>query len=297
MTLTVAITGASGFIGSALAGHLRARGDTVVEFVRRAPVGPQERQWSTSVELGSDALDGVDAVVHLAGAGVGDRRWSPDYKRQILASRVDGTTRMADAIADSGRQIRLVSGSAVGYYGDRGDEVLTETSRPGAGFLSEVVQAWELATSRASEAGSPVAHARTGLVMGPGGGAFARILALTRLGLGGPLGRGRQYWPWVTLHDEVRALTWLVDHPEVTGPVNVVGPDPLPQAEVAKAIAAALGRPAIVPAPSFALRIAVGEFASDILASQRVMPEVLRSSGFVHDHATIESASEYLVAP
>lgn len=288
----IVVTGASGLIGTALTAHLRARGDEVVRLVRRAPTAPDEAQWDPRAgALHPDALDGAGAVVHLAGAGVGDKRWTPGYKQLILASRVDGTTTVAEAIAGSGRPIRLVSASAVGYYGsDRGEEILTEGSARGTGFLADVVAAWETATADAAQAGSPVALARTGLVMAPGAGAFQPLLRLGRLGLGGPLGSGRQFWPWVTLHDEVRALAFLVDHPEITGPVNLVGPDPLPQRQIAAEIGRQLGRPAILPAPAAALYLAVGEFAGDILGSQRVTPQVLLTAGFAHDHPDLTSA-------
>ncbi|MFZ1286685.1 MAG: TIGR01777 family oxidoreductase, partial [Candidatus Phosphoribacter sp.] len=237
MAQRIAVTGASGLIGSALTAHLTQRGDDVVRLMRQAPSSPQERQWSPEPGgLDPLTLADVDAVVHLAGAGVGDKRWSGAYKELILRSRIEGTRAVSQAIAASGRPIRLVTASAIGFYGDRGQEVLTESSEPGSGFLAEVVRAWEGATVQAVDAGSPVAHARFGLVMAPGGGAFERILTLTRFGLGGPLGRGRQYWSWITLHDVVHALGHLIDRPELVGPANVVGPDPRPQRVVARAL-------------------------------------------------------------
>jgi uncharacterized protein (TIGR01777 family) len=297
----IAITGASGFIGGALTAYLSARGDQVVRLVRRPARSADEISWDPAEgRLDPAALADVDAVVHLAGAGVGDHRWTPAYKDLVLRSRIDGTrtvaSALAAAIATTGRPIRLVSASAVGFYGDRGDEILTEASGPGTGFLAQVVGAWEGATEAAVRAGSPVAFARSGLVMGPHGGAFARMLTLGRLGLGGPLGSGRQYWPWVTLPDTVRAFAFLLDHPHVVGPVNVVGPDPRPQREVARALGAALGRPTVLPAPAFALRIVLGEFADDVLASQRVQPGVLTEAGFAHEHATLAEAVGWLVS-
>jgi uncharacterized protein (TIGR01777 family) len=225
---------------------------------------------------------------------VGDHRWTPAYKHEILASRVDGTATIATALANLGEPIALVSGSAIGAYGDRGDLILTEDSGPGQGFLADVVRSWESATGPAQEAGLRVVHARTGLVLTPKGGAMERVLRLARFGLAGPLGSGQQYWSWITLHDEVRALAHLIDQ-DLSGPVNLVSVQPLRQAEIMKALGAVLGRPAVLPAPALALKVILGEFASDILGSQRALPSVLTASGFVFDHDTIESAMRWLV--
>ena len=290
----VAITGASGLIGSALSVFLSARGDEVVHLVRREPRARYEIGWDpASRKLSPGDLSGLTAVVHLAGAGVGEHRWTSSYKQEILGSRVNGTATIATALADLGEPIALVSGSAIGAYGDRGDELLTEQSKTGEGFLADVVRAWEAATAPASDAGLRVAHARTGLVLTPDGGAMKRVLPLARLGLGGPLGTGRQYWSWITLQDELRALAHLIDH-DVAGPVNLVSPQPVRQAEVMKALGAQLRRPSILPAPALALKIALGEFAADILASARVVPGVLTDSGFEFEHQTIESAVRWL---
>jgi uncharacterized protein (TIGR01777 family) len=291
----VAITGASGLIGSALSAFLSARGDEVVHLVRRQPRASHEISWNPVTRtLSPGDLTGVTAVVHLAGAGVGDHRWTPAYKHEILVSRVDGTATISAALADLGEPIALVSGSAIGAYGDRGDKILTEDSGPGQGFLADVVRSWESATGPAQDAGLRVVHARTGLVLTPNGGAMERVLRLARFGLAGPLGSGRQYWSWITLHDEVRALAHLIDQ-DLSGPVNLVSVQPLRQAEVMKALGAVLGRPAVLPAPALALKVILGEFASDILGSQRALPSVLTASGFVFDHDTIESAMRWLV--
>jgi len=291
----VAITGASGLIGSALSAFLSARGDEVVHLVRRQPRASHEISWNPVTRtLSPGDLTGVTAVVHLAGAGVGDHRWTPAYKHEILASRVDGTATIATALANLGEPIALVSGSAIGAYGDRGDLILTEDSGPGQGFLADVVRSWESATGPAQEAGLRVVHARTGLVLTPKGGAMERVLRLARFGLAGPLGSGQQYWSWITLHDEVRALAHLIDQ-DLSGPVNLVSVQPLRQAEIMKALGAVLGRPAVLPAPALALKVILGEFASDILGSQRALPSVLTASGFVFDHDTIESAMRWLV--
>ena len=291
----VAITGSSGLIGGALSVFLSARGDEVVHLVRREPRAPYEVSWDPGQrKLNPGVLAGLTAVVHLAGAGVGAHRWTPAYKQEILASRVNGTATIARALAELGEPIALVSGSAIGAYGDRGDEILTEDSQTGQGFLADVVRAWEAATLPAQKAGLRVAHARTGLVLTPVGGAMGRVLPLARFGLAGPLGTGRQYWSWITLHDELRALAHLIDQ-DVVGPVNLVSTQPLRQGEVMKALGAQLRRPAVLPAPALALKVALGEFASDILASARVLPTVLAESGFVFEHDNIHSAMRWLV--
>jgi uncharacterized protein len=293
----IAVTGSSGLIGTALVAALRQRGDEVVRLVRRPPRAADEVQWDPATgHLDPRVLEGVDGVVNLAGAGVGDSRWSPSYKREILASRVDATTAVATAVAAAGHPVRLVSGSAVGYYGDRGDEELTEASPPGSGFLSDVVLAWEAAAQPAVDAGAPVAFIRTGIVLAREGGAMKPLLRLARLGLGGPLGSGRQFMPWITLPDEVGAILLLLDSPEVTGPVNLVGPAPARQREVAQALGRALHRPAVLPAPSVALRVVLGEFAGEVLGGQRIVGHALRDSGYAFAHADLGSAVRWLVA-
>jgi uncharacterized protein (TIGR01777 family) len=291
----VAITGASGLIGSALSAFLSARGDDVKHLVRREPRARYEISWDpASLKLNPGDLSGLTAVVHLAGAGVGEHRWTPSYKQEILDSRVNGTATIATALAKLGEPIALVSGSAIGGYGDRGDEILTEDSETGEGFLADVVRAWEAATAPASDSGLRVAHARTGLVLTPHGGAMKRVLPLARLGLAGPLGTGRQYWSWITLRDELRALAHLIDH-DIVGPVNLVSPQPLRQAEVMKALGEQLSRPALLPAPALALKVYLGEFAADILASAYIRPGVLTATGFEFEHHTIGSAMRWLV--
>lgn len=291
----VAITGASGMIGGALSAFLRARGDTVVHLVRREPRTAYEVGWDPATRrLDPGDLSGVTAVVHLAGAGVGDHRWTSAYKQEILGSRVNGTATIATALADLGEPVALVSGSAIGIYGDRGDEILTEDSPPGKGFLADVVRAWEAATAPAQVAGLRVAHARTGLVLTPDGGAMGPVIPLAKAGLSGPLGNGRQYWSWITLHDELRALTHLIDT-TISGPVNLVSVQPMHQADVMKALGARLGRPALLPTPALALKLALGGLASEILGSARILPSVLTASGFVFEHDTIDSAMGWLV--
>ena len=291
MRQRVAITGSSGLIGSALSAFLRARVDEVVRLVRRPPKEPDEVQWDPAAGVLDPAdLEGVTAAVNLAGAGVGDHRWTPDYQQQILASRVDSTTTLVRALVDLDQPVRLVSGSAVGFFCDRGDEVLTEQSGPGEGFLTEVVLAWEAAADPAREAGLPVAFSRTGLVLAAGGGAMARMVPLARLGINGPLCSGKQWWPWISLRDTVAGLVWLVDHPELTGPVNLVGPQPERQRQVASELGRQLHRPALLPAPAFGIRAVLGGFADEVLTSKRVMPNALQDSGFQHTDTTVRSA-------
>ena len=292
MSQRVAISGASGMIGSALSSYLIARGDDVRHLVRREARTGSEISWDPAQRrLDPESLSDVDVVVHLAGAGVGDRRWSPRYKQEILASRTDGTATVANAVAAHGDRIRLVSASAIGWYGnDRGDEILTEQSPEGTGFLAEVAQAWEASTAAAALAGAPVAMSRTGLVMSRTGGAFEPLVRLGRLGLAGPLGSGRQWWPWITLDDVIRGLVFLVDRRDIAGPVNVVGPDPLRQKQVVEEIGRQLGRPTVLPAPGFALRAVLGEFSGEVTGSQRVVPTRLRDNGFEWVHDSISSA-------
>ncbi|MEP6650000.1 MAG: TIGR01777 family oxidoreductase [Lapillicoccus sp.] len=297
MSQRVAISGASGLIGSALSSYLVARGDDVRHLVRRDARTGSEVSWDPAQRrLDPEALEGVDAVVHLAGAGVAGHRWTPGYKQEILASRTDGTTTVASAVAAHGDRIRLVSASAIGWYGsDRGDEILTEQSPEGTGFLAEVAQAWEASTAPASTAAAPGAMSRTGLVMSRKGGAFEPLVRLGKFGLAGPIASGRQWWAWVTLDDVVRALVFLVDRRDITGPVNVVGPEPLHQKKIVDEIGRQLGRPTVLPAPGFALRAVLGEFSSEVTGSQRVVPTRLRESGFEWVQDSISSAVATIV--
>ncbi|MFN8214804.1 MAG: TIGR01777 family oxidoreductase [Candidatus Nanopelagicales bacterium] len=278
--MRIGITGASGLIGSALTTHLQQQGHETVAFVRREPRSASEISWQPGKDLEPGRLSGLDAIVHLAGAGVGDKRWTDSYKEVIRSSRVDGTQTIARAMAaaDDGPRV-LVSGSAIGYYGDTGDRLTDETGPQGDGFLAGVVRDWEAAAAPAVDAGVRVAFARTGLVVSSDGGAWQRLFPIFRAGLGGKLGSGKQYWSAISLTDEVRALTWLLNN-DVEGPVNLVGPHPVTNAEVTRVMGEVLGRPTILPVPAFALKAVLGEFAEDTLASQRIDPAVLRSNGF-----------------
>lgn len=290
--MKIAVTGASGLIGSALVPHLRARGDEVVRLVRRAATAPDEVSWDPAAgTVDIDALAGTDAVVHLAGAGVGDQRWTDAYKKKILDSRVDSTHTIVRAMIELDPKPRaFVAGSAIGWYGDTGDRKVDESDPAGSGFLADVVRAWEAAASPAADAGIRVTHARTGLVVAKEGGAWARLFPIFRLGLGGKLGSGRQYWSWISLRDEVAALTFLLDNQAMSGPVNLTGPHPATNAEVTAAMGRVLGRPTVFPVPALALKTALGEFSTEILGSARVLPAVLESAGFVWQDPTVESA-------
>ena len=287
--MRIVISGASGLIGSALSRYLQEQGHDVAHLVRRAPRTPREIRWDpVAGTIDVDALVGFDAVVHLAGAGVGDRRWTNAYKREILDSRVKGTSTIAQALASRGDAPRVfVCGSAIGYYGETGDTAVSEDAPRGGGFLADVVVAWEQAAQPAIDAGVRVAFGRTGLVAAKGAGAFGKLLPLFRLGLGGKLASGRQYWSLITLRDEVRAIEYLLTH-DLHGPFNLTGPQPRTNADVTRALGAALHRPALLPVPALALRIAVGEFASDITGSQRVLPKRLQDAGFTFLDESLE---------
>ncbi|WP_265523677.1 TIGR01777 family oxidoreductase [Oerskovia flava] len=295
--MKIVVAGSHGLIGSELLERLRELGHEVHRLVRRPAQIDGELTWDPDAGLlDPRSLEGMDAVVNLAGAGVADQRWTAAYKRTILESRTRTTGLLARTLAglDAPPPVWL-QGSAVGFYGDRGAEVLTETARAGYGFLAHVVRDWEAATAPAEEAGVRVAHLRTGIVLTPDGGALGRLLPLLRLGVGGRLGSGRQYWSWITMRDEVDAIVHLLTA-QVHGPVNLTGPAPAPNAEVTRALAAVLRRPAVLAVPTVALQVVLGELASDILASQRALPHVLEASGYRFHHPDLESAVRWVVS-
>ena len=298
--MDVAVTGSTGLIGSALCTALEARGDRVVRILRRDPSGRGEIHWDPADGvLDPSDLRGTDAVVHLAGAGIADRRWTPAQRNRIRESRTRGTTLLAGALAeirDDGGPSTLVSGSAIGVYGDAGDHLLDEDGPRGTGFLADVCIAWERATERAGSAGIRVAHARTGVVLSPEGGLLAKQLPLFRLGLGGRLGSGHQYLSWISLRDEVAALLWLVDR-EVEGPVNLVAPSPVTNAEFARSLGSALGRPARLPVPTAMPMVMFGRdlVRELMLASTRVRPRVLEDGGFAFTDPELGPALRVMV--
>lgn len=288
----VAITGSSGLIGTALVGHLKAEGHTVQRLVRRKPVAPDEVAWDPiagTVDLAP--LEGVDAVIHLAGAGVGDKRWNKKYKAQILNSRLLGTTTIATAVEKLKPSV-FISGSAIGWYGETGNRAVTEGDRAGDDFLASVCKEWEAAADGAPSVRT--VKIRTGLVLDPTGGALGRMMPLFKMGLGGRLGNGKQWWSWITLHDEIKAICFLLEK-EIEGAINLTSPNPVTNSEFTAALARALKRPALFPAPAIALKIALGGFSTEILGSKRVIPQKLIDAGFQFDFPQLPSALVELV--
>jgi len=288
----IAITGASGLIGTALVGHLKAEGHTVQRLVRRAVVAPDEIQWDPQTGyVDIEALRGVDVVIHLAGVGVGDKRWSKKYKSEILNSRLLGTTAIAKAVAEVQPQL-FISASAIGWYGESGNRAVVENDRVGDDFLAAVCREWEAAADLAGSVRT--VKIRTGLVLDPTGGALGKMLPLFRLGLGGKLGSGKQWWSWITLHDVIRAISFILES-KIEGPVNLTAPNPVTNQEFTSALARAMRRPALFPAPAIALKIALGGFSSEILGSKKVVPQVLTDSGFTWDYPHVTSALSALI--
>lgn len=288
----VAVTGASGLIGAALVGELKAEGHQVHRLVRRKTLSPDEVFWDpTKGEIDLAPLEGIDAIVHLAGANVGDKRWTKKYKAQILNSRLLGTTTIASA-ANSLKPHVVISASAIGWYGETGNRAVTESDRAGDDFLATVCREWEGAADTITS--SRVVKLRTGLVLEPTGGALGKMLPLFRFGLGGKLGSGKQWWSWITLHDQIKAISFLLNK-NVEGPVNLTSPHPATNQEFTAALARALKRPAIFPVPSIALKIALGGFSTEILGSKKVLPQKLLDAGFNFDYPHLAPALSALV--
>ena len=294
--MNVLISGATGLIGSALVPELEANGHTITRL-SRSRSGANTVRWDPSAGTIEGDLEGTEAVVHLAGESIAQGRWSPDKKRRILDSRVQGTRLVAERIAALSTPPKvMVSISAVGYYGDRGDEILTEESTPGEDFLARVCREWEAAAEPARRAGIRVVHPRLGIVLSPQGGALGATLPIFKLGGGGKIGSGRQWWSWVTLADVVGSIVHSVTEETVEGPVNVGSPNPMTNAEYTKVLGKVLGRPTILPLPAPAARIMLGEVADALLlASQRMQPAKLETTGYSFRHPRLEGALRHLL--
>lgn len=297
--MKIVITGSSGLIGSALVRDCEKRNFEVVKLVRRVPKQENESQWDPIkgiVDL--NVLEKATAIVNLAGAGVGDRRWSKKYKKLILDSRVNSTETLANAIVNLKTPPSVfVSGSAIGFYGDTADVAVDENANLGEGFLSDVVFNWEYAAQRVRSNNIRVVHPRTGLVMSKRGGLLKKILPLFKLGLGGKLGNGKQYWSYISLEDEIRAIHHVIDDVRLTGGVNFTNPNPVTNAEFTKSLASVVNRPAFLNVPSLALKIALGEFSIEALGSSRILPSKLQAAGFKFNQpdilSTLNSAITY----
>jgi uncharacterized protein (TIGR01777 family) len=291
--MRVIVSGSHGLIGGELSAALEGDGHQVTRLVRGIP-RPGEAGWDVKEGwIDAAALEGHDAVVHLAGAGLGDHRWTRTYRREILASRVQGTLLLARTLARlDAKPTVWASGSAVGYYGDRGDEEVTEATGPGAGFLAEVCRQWEAATIPAEDAGIRVAHVRSGIVQSGKGGSLKKLLLPFKLGVGGRFGSGRQWLSWITLDDEVAAIRHVLDHDDLRGPVNLTAPNPVPLQEYVAVLARALHRPAVLPVPTVALDVILGRQMTQemLLGGQRVLPRRLQESGFTFRHPDLEGA-------
>jgi uncharacterized protein (TIGR01777 family) len=307
--MDVVVTGSSGLIGTALRPALAAAGHRMVPMVRAraggaaggdAPAGADALHWDPDAgAVDSGGLEGVGAVIHLAGEGIGNKRWNEAQKARIKASRIQGTTLLAETLAKLAKPPTvLLSGSAVGIYGDRGDEVLTENSRAGAGFLAEVCVAWEAAAAPAREAGIRVSQLRTGIVLSGRGGALAKMVTPFKFGVGGRLGSGRQWMSWISIDDEVGAIVHLLGDDAPAGPVNLTAPNPAPNRDFTTALGHALGRPTVLPVPKFGLKLALGgEMAQELLlGGQRVLPTRLLDSGYTFAHPELADALKTALA-
>ncbi len=292
--MKIAVTGSSGLIGSALVKRLTKQGHQVIRLVRRSPITEDEIRWTPDGSAlpaeSLTALAGTDAVIHLAGAGVGDKRWSAAYKNEILKSRTGSTATIVSAINEL-EIPRFLSASAIGWYGETGNREVNEEDRAGDDFLADVCRQWE---ESAGAANSTTSFMRTGLVFAAKGGALGRMVPLFKAGLGGKLGDGKQWWSWISLNDEIRAIDFLLNN-ELAGPVNLTSPFPATNSEVTAALARALHRPALFPAPAFAIKVALGGFSTEVLGSKRVAPAALLQAGFTFDNPHIGPTLEEIV--
>lgn len=292
--MTIVVTGSSGFLGSALVSALRADGARVLRLVRREPEASDEEFWDPERDLlDPSVLEGAEAVVHLAGAGIADRRWTESYRRELVDSRIVGTHTLVEALGLLRSRPRvLLSASAIGYYGDTGDREVDESAPAGTGFLATLVRDWEEAAEPVEQEGIRLVRLRTGVVLSSRGGALAKVLPIFKIGAGAPLGSGRQYVSWISLPDWVDAVRFLISNADISGPVNLTAPEPVTNAEYTKAIGKALRRPTMpIPTPAFALRIALGDFADEgVLTGQRVIPRRLLRAGHRFSHPTLTEA-------
>ncbi|HTU00830.1 MAG TPA: TIGR01777 family oxidoreductase [Candidatus Sulfotelmatobacter sp.] len=296
--MQIGVTGVHGLAGSALVPFLRAEGHRVARFVRGAPQESDEIAWTPDSGISDPPrAEGLDAVIHLAGESIAGR-WTEARKAEIRRSRVEGTRRLCESLARLARPPRvLLSASAVGFYGNRGGEMLLETSAPGSGFLADVCRGWEAATAPLAKAGVRVVHLRFGMMLSQAGGGLGTMLLPFRLGLGGKLGAGDQFMSWVALDDVLTATRHILSMESLVGPVNVVAPSPVTNAEFARTLAGSLHRPALLPAPAFALRLALGEMADEmLLASQRALPGRLRETGYEFRFPQLDAALRHLLA-
>ncbi|MEV0379862.1 TIGR01777 family oxidoreductase [Nonomuraea sp. NPDC050643] len=292
--MAIIVTGASGLLGSALVEALRGGGQEVVKLVRRQPRADDEAFWQpTEQVLDLGVLEGAEAVVHLAGASIGDRRWNEAYKRELVASRVEGTRLLVNALSELSRPPEvLLSASGMDFYGDTGDRVIDESQGKGRGFLADLCEVWEGEARRAGEAGIRTVQARTAMVLSGKGGALGRMAPIFRIGMGAPLGSGKQFWSWISVDDWVAAAQHVLKNRDMTGPVNFAAPSPVTNAEFTRTLGKALHRGTMpIPAPAFALSLGLGEFAREgLLPSHRLEPAKLTDSGFRFTHTRLDEA-------
>lgn len=295
--MRVLISGASGLVGTELIRQLKARGDEPVRLVRRPAVSSDELEWDpTTLRLDAAALETIDAVVNLAGATTGKLPWTKAYKLELIQSRINSTQTLVNAMNAASKKPKVfVSGSASGFYGDAGERVLTEADPVGAGFLAELASKWE-ATATGVDSSVRLVLIRTTMVLSRSKGALGRLLPLLKLGVGGPLGSGKQYWAWISVVDEAAAILHLIDTPNASGPFNLTAPEPATCKQLVDALGKALHRPTVVPVPAFALRLAFGEGADELLlCSQNMSPKRLLDSGFKFTHPTLAGAASWVV--
>jgi uncharacterized protein (TIGR01777 family) len=298
----ILLSGASGMVGSALRAELDSRQARVTQLVRRVPQTEAELQWNPAAAIAiadTGPIEGLDAAIHLSGANLSEHRWTPAYRREMATSRVDSTRALAMSLAGLRRPPRaLLVASAIGIYGNRGDEVLDERSAPGTGLLADLCREWEAAAAPAAAAGLRVVHLRFGVVLAPGAGALAMMLPIFRLGLGGRLGAGKQWMSWISLTDVVGAVLFLLESPSLDGAVNLVSPEPVTNAKFTRSLARLLHRPAVLPVPAFALRLALGPMVDEaLLSSARVLPRKLLDAGFRFAQPSIEEALHQAIGP